>query len=136
MLSTLPWIRFPTIWRQSSWLSNNNTRITKDIRDSENRLSLLNQQCIELRTKKEMLQYSLEYLDECMSKFCIFEDRKSTLTLLRKKAIEKARDDLFTVDDEFKYYREILLITETNANDILRIFYIVKLQQFHDDIFS
>lgn len=115
--------------------SNNNTRITKDIRESENRLSLLNQQCIELRTKKEMLQYSLEYLDECMSKFCTFEHRESALIALRKKAIDKARDAHFTVDDEFKYYREILSITETNANDILRIFYIVKLQQFHDDIF-
>jgi len=116
-------------------VSNNNTRITKDIRESENRLSLLNQQCNELRTKKEMLQYSLEYLDECMSKFCNFEDKESTLMALRKKAINTARDDHFTIDDEFKYYREILSITETNANDILRIFYIVKLQQFHDDIF-
>lgn len=85
--------------------SNNNTRITKDILESENRLSLLNQQCNELRTKKEMLQYSLEYLDECMSKFCIFEDRESALMALRKKAIDKARDDHFAVDDEFKYYR-------------------------------
>ncbi len=115
--------------------SNNNTRITKDIRESEKRLSSLNQQCNELRTKKEMLQYSLEYLDECMSEFCSIGDKESALMALRKKAIDTARDDHFAVDDEFKYYREILSTTETNANDILRVFYIVKLHQFHDDIF-
>lgn len=114
--------------------SNSNLHITKDIRESEKRLSALYQQCNEMRTQKEMLQYILEYLDECMTKFCDFKDRAAVLSALRRKALETAKESHSTVDDEFEYYKEILRINRANINDIFRIIHVVKLQPFYDDI--
>jgi hypothetical protein len=114
--------------------SNSSLHITKDLRESEKRLSALYQQCNEMRTQKEMLQYSLEYLDECMAKFCDFKDRAAVLSALRRKALETAKESHSTVVDEFEYYQEILRINKANNRDIFGIIYTVKLQPFYDDI--
>ncbi len=114
--------------------SNSSLHITKDIRESEKRLSALYQQCNEMRTQKEMLQYILEYIDECMSKFCDFKDRAVALSALREKALETAKEGHLTVDDDFEYYKEILRIGRANISNIFGIIHAIKLQPFYDDI--
>lgn len=117
-------------------VSNSALHITKDIRNSEKNLSELYKQCNDLRTQKEMLQYILEYLNECLSKFCNLEDKTIVLDTLRKKALQTAKDDHLSIDDEFKYYEEILEIVKANIDDIFRIIHTVKLQPFYDDIYK
>lgn len=116
--------------------SNNNLRITKDIRYAEDQLSSLYNQCNELRTKKEMLQYSLEYLNECMAKFCDINNHEEVIATLQKKTLDIVRYDHLDVDNEFRYYKEIISITKDHVEDIYKIFFIVKLYQFQDDAYK
>lgn len=114
--------------------SNSDIHIAKDIREDEKRLEGLYRQCNELRTQKEMLQYSVEYLDEFMAKFCTPTDRESVLKELKDKSIKAATGSSITADIEFVPYKEALKTSRANINDITRIFFVVKLYSFYDDI--
>lgn len=114
--------------------SNRTFHITKDIREDEKRLEDLYRQYNELRTQKEMLQYSVEYLDEFMAKFCTPADRESVLKELKDNAVKAATESSITADLEFASYKEALETSRVNIDDITRIFFVVKLYTFYDDI--
>ena len=60
--------------------SNIDLRITKNIKDTEQTLFTLNQKCENLQAQKEMLIFSLDYLNECMAKFCNLQLNNNLLT--------------------------------------------------------
>lgn len=113
---------------------NINLTITKNIKDTERLLSDLYWKCDELRTKKEMLEFSLGYLDECMTKFCDLADRTDVLETLRKMTLSIATGISLGVESEFQYYDEIISITKDQTRDIFCMFYIVKLLKLYEEV--
>lgn len=113
--------------------SNINLKITKNIKDTERILSELNQKQDKLTVQKEMLEFSLGYLDECMSKFCNLENKEEVLKKLRKISLNVASTISPSIENEFQYYREMVSITKKQTQNIFHIFYIVKLLKINED---
>lgn len=114
--------------------SNINLKITKNIKGTERILSELNQKHDKLQVQREMLEFSLGYLDECMSKFCNLENRAEVLEKLRKITLNIASAISPSIENEFQYYSEIVSITKKQTQNIFHIFYIVKLLKINDDV--
>lgn len=114
--------------------SNINLKITKNIKDTEQVLSDLYWKKDELRTRKEMLEFSLGYLDECMTKFCDLQNRTEVLETLRKMTLGIATGISSDVEREFYYYEEIISITRGQTRDVFQMFYIVKLLKLYEGI--
>ena len=114
--------------------SNTSKLITKDIKSIESTLSSLYRECDELRAKKEMLNFLLGYLDECMAKFCDLTNTTEVREKLSRVAIMIATEMSLGIESEFQYFEEIICIAKEQAKDIFRNFYIVKLLKSHEEV--
>ena len=109
--------------------NNGNKNFLKDLAGYENRLSETYRKINDLRTTKEMLEYSSTYLTKEMESFCDLTDEASIEKTLRKMAVEKARDNsnLDLVALSFQGYQDTLDITVSNIREPLVIFFKIKL---------
>ena len=114
--------------------SNIDLRITKNIKDTEQTLFTLSQKCENLQVQKEMLIFSLDYLNECMAKFCNLDNKSEVLKALRNIALDIATERIRDVASKFQYYDEVITISESQTRDISRIFYLVKLVKLNEDV--
>lgn len=87
--------------------SNIDLRITKNIKDTEQTLFTLSQKCENLQVQKEMLIFSLDYLNECMAKFCNLDNKAEVLKALRNIALDIATERIRDVASKFQYYDEV-----------------------------
>ena len=94
----------------------------------------LNQKCENLQAQKEMLIFSLDYLNECMAKFCNLDNKAEVLKALRNIALDIATERIRDVASKFQYYDEVITISESQTRDISRIFYLVKLVKLNEDV--
>ena len=114
--------------------SNIDLRITKNIKDTEQTLFSLSQKCENLQVQKEMLIFSLDYLNECMTKFCNLDNKAEVLKTLRNIALDIATERIRDVASEFQYYYDVITISKSQTRDISRIFYMVKLVKLNEDV--
>ena len=114
--------------------SNIDLRITKNIKDTEQTLFNLSQKCENLQVQKEMLIFSLDYLNECMAKFCNLDNKAEVLKTLRNIALDIATERIRDVASEFQYYYDVITISKSQTRDISRIFYMVKLVKLNEDV--
>ena len=114
--------------------SNIDLRITKNIKDTEQTLFSLSQKCENLQVQKEMLIFSLDYLNECMAKFCNLDNKAEVLKTLRNIALDIATERIRDVASEFQYYYDVITISKSQTRDISRIFYMVKLVKLNEDV--
>lgn len=113
--------------------SNLEKKFNKDITSVEEQLYLLNRECKDLRTQKEMLQFCQQYITDSLMEFCDFQDSTISLQVLREKALEYAKG-YGQLSQVFSYYDEVISLTLSNVRSPFRIFYIVKQYKFIDII--
>lgn len=113
---------------------NSTVSFVKDLKHYENKLLEMFSKCNNLKTEKEMLKFSREYMSECMGKFSNIERRDLILPHLRELAIKLSREEEYNIKMQFQYYYDIISITEFNIENYYNIFFKVKLYKIKDDI--
>jgi hypothetical protein len=116
--------------------SNRCKSFLKDLKASEDELYSLCSKFNALRTEKEMLLFSKKYMTDCLSSFCVLDDKSDVLSTLRKKSIMLSKKEAYNIESEFSYYNDIVSITESHIQNDYIIFFKVKLYQLADEIYE
>jgi len=99
----------------------------RDISNDEKKLYELCLECNSLRTKKEMLEFSIKYLDSKMGKFCDRNDVVSVEKAKRQQALNLSRRVVDKVDLCFSPYKTYLEIIEDDLDRPYALFFKVKI---------
>ena len=108
---------------------------THDISADEERLYQLSVECNALRTRKEMLEYNIQYVEDSLREYCDLDDPiaidraiKSSVLALCKEDNEKIRNL------HYKKYEEYLDILEYDIDNADAIFFKIKLMAFYNEL--
>lgn len=105
----------------------------RDLSDDETRLNELYTLCNSLRTAKEMVQYSKQYMTDCLMSYCDFNDANIVTGTLRIEALKLSKRDSFDISLSFLSYSEAVSITKDIVQREYAIFFKVKIYQLADE---
>lgn len=113
---------------------NNRKNFLKDLKSYEDRLVISYTKCHELRTKKEMLIFSKNNLEDFLGILSDKTNRLQIITEIKKIATKYLNKEAFETKDVFGSYYDIIDITESNIETPLKIFFNIKLYRFISEI--
>lgn len=101
--------------------------LIRDLSTDEHTLYIYHRQCNELRTKKEMLLFSKQYLTSKLKEFCDIDNPQSIDLALRATTMSLSKHSTYDAAFSFSSYKDIAEITEDNLNRSYALFFKVKL---------
>ena len=99
----------------------------RDISTEEQKLYELNYKCNSLKTRKEMLTFSIEYVTSKLSEFCDMQDAQSVENAKRHKTLELSKEDTYDATFSFSSYRDYVDIANDDLDRQYALFYKVKI---------
>ena len=107
--------------------TKSNHSFMSDISTDELRLYELSSQCNELRTRKEMLNFAVGYMNDKLMEFCDIRNTNSVEEAIMKEALELSKQDIDDVDSKFSCYKDIIEIVEDDIDRPYALFFKVKI---------
>lgn len=99
----------------------------RDISTDEMRLYELCSECNALRTRKEMLEFAVEYMNSKLMEFCDMQDVASVNNAIMEETLKLSKEDIYGANFSFSSYRDYLEIVEDDINRPYAIFFKVKI---------
>lgn len=99
----------------------------RDLATDETQLLEIYSECNELRSRKSMLEFAMEYLNSRLMDFCNMQDITSVSVAKMRKALELSKTDVYGADFSFSSYKEYLEIVEDDIDRDYALFFKVKL---------
>ena len=99
----------------------------RDISADEKRLFDLYSECNSLKTRKEMIDFAIEYLNSKLADFCDTNDTNSVELAKKHEALKLSKDSIFEVDTVFSSYRECIEIVEDDIDRPYALFFKIKI---------
>lgn len=111
----------------------------RDISTDEQKLYELCSKCNSLRTRKEMLEFVINYVNSKLSEFCDMQDSHSVEEAKKKETLKLSKEDTYDATFSFSTYRDYVEIAEDDLDRPYALFYKVKIyviienarKQFH-----
>jgi hypothetical protein len=99
----------------------------RDISEDENKLYNLVSECNLLRTRKEMLEFALSYVNSKLSSFCDLYDTQSVENAKRRMTLKLAKNNDFDVEVFFLSYQHNIKLLEDDIDRPYGLFFKVKM---------
>ncbi|WP_017473221.1 hypothetical protein [Amphibacillus jilinensis] len=103
-----------------------NQSFMRDLSSDELRLHRYGNECNLLRTRKEMIEYSVEYMTKKLMEFCDIHDVNSVEIAIREEALKLSKSDIKEATVSFITYKDVIEITEDNLDRAYALFYKTK----------
>lgn len=101
--------------------------LMRDISTDEQKLYELYLECNELRTRKEMLDFAVEYMKSKLAKFCDMQDTRRIEEAKMREALKLSKEDSYGADFVFSSYRDYVEIVEDDIDRPYVLFFKVKI---------
>lgn len=99
----------------------------RDISTDEQKLHELCFKCNSLRTRKEMLGFSIEYMNSKLSEFCNMQDVQSVENAKKQETLKLSKEDNYRADFSFSSYRDYVEIVEDDIDRPYALFFKIKI---------
>ena len=93
----------------------------------EQKLYELCLKCNSLRTRKEMLMFSMDYVTSQLSDFCDMKDIQSVEMAKQQETLKLSKNDTYDAKFLFSSYRDYVDIAEDRLNRPYALFFKVKI---------
>lgn len=100
---------------------------TRDISTDEKKLYELSAKCNSLRTRKEMLEYALSYVNSKLYEFCDFNDIDSVWQAQKEETLKISKNKIYGAKESFSVYRDYVEILEDDVDREYVLFFKVKI---------
>ena len=108
---------------------------TFDISSDEKRLYQLSAECNALRTRKEMLDYVMQYVEWSLSEYCDIDDPIAVDRAIKMSVLSLCKEDNETIRNlHYRKYEDYLDILEYDIDNANAIFFKIKLMAFYDEL--
>lgn len=108
---------------------------THDISSDEERLYQLCMEYNDLRTRKEMLEYIVQYVEWSLREYCDLDDAIDSDGAIKMSVLSLCKEDTETFQNEyFRKYEDYLDILEYDIDNPDAIFFKIKLMPFYDEL--
>lgn len=84
-------------------------------------------ECNLLRTRKEMIEFIVQYMTTQLTEFCDLNNAGSIDLAIREASLKLSKDDTYGVDTFFSSYKDIVEITEDDIDRPYALFFKVKI---------
>lgn len=101
--------------------------LMRDISTDEQKLYVLCLKCNSLRTRKEMLMFSMDYVTSQLSDFCDMKDIQSVEMAKQQETLKLSKNDTYDAKFLFSSYRDYVDIAEDRLNRPYALFFKVKI---------
>ena len=101
--------------------------LMRDISTDEQKLYELCLKCNSLRTRKEMLMFSMDYVTSQLSDFCDMKDIQSVEMAKQQETLKLSKNDTYEAKFLFSSYRDYVDIAEDRLNRPYALFFKVKI---------
>lgn len=101
--------------------------LMRDISTDEQKLYELCLKCNSLRTRKEMLMFSMDYVTSQLSDFCDMKDIQSVEMAKQQETLKLSKNDTYDAKFMFSSYRDYVDIAEDRLNRPYALFFKVKI---------
>lgn len=101
--------------------------LMRDISTNEQKLYELCLKCNSLRTRKEMLMFSMDYVTSQLSDFCDMKDIQSVEMAKQQETLKLSKNDTYDAKFLFSSYRDYVDIAEDRLNRPYALFFKVKI---------
>ena len=101
--------------------------LMRDISTDEQKLYELCLKCNSLRTRKEMLMFSMDYVTSQLSDFCDMKDIQSVEMAKQQETLKLSKNDTYDAKFLFSSYRDYVDIAEDRLNRPYALFFKVKI---------
>jgi len=105
----------------------------RDISTDEKKLFDLCSECNALRTRKEMLDFAIGYMNSKMMEFCDTQDTTSVENAKKRTALKLSGEDTYDASFEFSSYRDYVDLVEDDIDRPYLIFFKVKIYVIVDN---
>lgn len=99
----------------------------RDISTDESKLYALSSECNSLRTRKEMLEFAMGYVQSKLEEFCNVRDVESIWDAKKRESLKLSKIDTYGVEFIFSSYRDYIDIVEDEIDRPYALFFKVKL---------
>lgn len=101
--------------------------LVHDLSDDETEVLACAKKCNSLRTRKSIIQFEKQHLQQSLSEFINCENVEEVNGELRKRALHLSTDTIFTAEMEFSSYRSIIEIIEDDLDRPYVLFFKIKI---------
>lgn len=101
--------------------------LMKDLTNDELKLYEYCNKCNLLKTRKEMIEFAVQYMKSNLMKFSNINDISSIEIAKKREALKLSRNDTYGADFSFFSYRDVVEITEDDIDRPYALFYKIKL---------
>lgn len=101
--------------------------LMRDLSDDETEVLTSAKKCNSLRTRKAIIQFERQYLQQSLAELCNCETADEIDDKLRKKALYLSTDTIVNAEMEFSSYRSIIEIVEDDLDRPYALFYKIKI---------
>lgn len=101
--------------------------LMRDLSDDETEVLTSAKKCNSLRTRKAIIQFERQYLQQFLAELCNCETADEIDDKLRKKALYLSTDTIVNAEMEFSSYRSIIEIVEDDLDRPYALFYKIKI---------
>lgn len=104
-----------------------NYSFMRDISTDENKLYDLNSECNSLRTRKEMIEFAMSYVQSKLAEFCNIQDPESVSKAIKREALKLSIRETYKVEDIFSSYEDFIEMLEDDIDRPYSLFFKIKL---------
>ncbi len=103
-----------------------NYSFMRDLSGDELRLYEYSNECNALRTRKEMIEFVVQYMTTKLMEFCNIHDTNSIELAIKEETLKLSKNDTYGADVSFLSYKDIVEITEDDIDRPFALFFKVK----------
>ncbi|MBT2763385.1 hypothetical protein [Paenibacillus sp. ISL-20] len=103
-----------------------NYSLLRDLSSDELRLYEYGNECNVLRTRKEMIEFVVQYMTTTLMEFCDIHNTNSIELAIKEETLKLSKNDIFGADVSFSSYKDIVEITEDDIDRPYALFFKVK----------
>ncbi len=100
--------------------------LIRDLTNDELKLYKYCNECNLLRTRKEMIEFVVQYMTVNLMEFCNINDDSSINIAKKREALKLSINDTYEADFSFSSYRDVVEITEDDIDRTYALFYKIK----------
>ena len=108
--------------------------LMRDISIEEDELYKLSTKCNELRTRKEMLKYAMNYVNKIIGDFCDLDNPDAEKEVIQKVALQSSKEDKKYSGLTFLFYKDCIDILKNDIDKEYELFYKIKLYTIYEII--
>lgn len=106
--------------------ASTNYSFMRDLSSDELRLYQYGNECNALRTRKEMIEFVVQYMTTKLMQFCDIHDTNSIELAIKEETLKLSKNDTYGADVSFSSYKDIIEITEDDIDRPYALFFKVK----------